>query len=197
MKMKRILSITVALLLLMLALAACGGNSEEPAETESTEVTETTEEPAETTEESAEPAEEVEEAAETVAETSDLMALANQMIQEAGITDAIPVSAEALTNVYGLDPAQIVATAGYNAASGGAFPQEIVLVQASSADNAAAVAQAFTNRLSDIAAQAESYDPDSLALAQKCSVVTNGDYVGLFFSEHYDQFVDLFQNGLN
>lgn len=190
MKMKRILSITVALLLLMLALAACGGNSEEPAETESTEVTETTEEPAE-------PAEEVEEAAETVAETSDLMALANQMIQEAGITDAIPVSAEALTNVYGLDPAQIVAAAGYNAASGGAFPQEIVLVQASSADNAAAVAQAFTNRLSDIAAQAESYDPDSLALAQKCSVVTNGDYVGLFFSEHYDQFVDLFQNGLN
>ena len=197
MKMKRILSITVALLLLMLALAACGGGSEEPAETESTEVTETTEEPAETTEESAEPAEEVEEAAETVAETSDLMALANQMIQEAGITDAIPVSAEALTNVYGLDPAQIVAAAGYNAASGGAFPQEIVLVQASSADNAAAVAQAFTNRLSDIAAQAESYDPDSLALAQKCSVVTNGDYVGLFFSEHYDQFVDLFQNGLN
>jgi len=197
MKMKRILSITVALLLLMLALAACGGNSEEPAETESTEVTETTEEPAETTEETAEPAEEVEEAAETVAETSDLMALANQMIQEAGITDAIPVSAEALTNVYGLDPAQIVAAAGYNAASGGAFPQEIVLVQASSADNAAAVAQAFTNRLSDIAAQAESYDPDSLALAQKCSVVTNGDYVGLFFSEHYDQFVDLFQNGLN
>ena len=197
MKMKRILSITVALLLLMLALAACGGNSEEPAETESTEVTETTEEPAETTEESAEPAEEVEEAAETVAETSDLMALANQMIQEAGITDALPVSAEALTNVYGLDPAQIVAAAGYNAASGGAFPQEIVLVQASSADNAAAVAQAFTNRLSDIAAQAESYDPDSLALAQKCSVVTNGDYVGLFFSEHYDQFVDLFQNGLN
>ncbi len=197
MKMKRILSITVALLLLMLALAACGGNSEEPAETESTEVTETTEEPAETTEEAAEPAEEVEEAAETVAETSDLMALANQMIQEAGITDAIPVSAEALTNVYGLDPAQIVAAAGYNAASGGAFPQEIVLVQASSADNAAAVAQAFTNRLSDIAAQAESYDPDSLALAQKCSVVTNGDYVGLFFSEHYDQFVDLFQNGLN
>ena len=197
MKMKRILSITVALLLLMLALAACGGNSEEPAETESTEVTETTEEPAETTEESAEPAGEVEEAAETVAETSDLMALANQMIQEAGITDAIPVSAEALTNVYGLDPAQIVSAAGYNAASGGAFPQEIVLVQASSADNAAAVAQAFTNRLSDIAAQAESYDPDSLALAQKCSVVTNGDYVGLFFSEHYDQFVDLFQNGLN
>ena len=197
MKMKRILSITVALLLLMLALAACGGNSEEPAETESTEVTETTEEPAETTEETAEPAEEVEEAAETVAETSDLMAPANQMIQEAGITDAIPVSAEALTNVYGLDPAQIVAAAGYNAASGGAFPQEIVLVQASSADNAAAVAQAFTNRLSDIAAQAESYDPDSLALAQKCSVVTNGDYVGLFFSEHYDQFVDLFQNGLN
>lgn len=196
MKMKRILSITVALLLLMLALAGCGGGSEEPAETEPAEVTETTE-PAETTEETAEPAEEVAEAAETVAETSELMALADKMIADAGITDAIPVSAEALVNVYGLDASQIAEAAGYNAASGGAFPQEIILVKATNVDNAAAVAQAFTNRLNDIAAQAESYDPDSLALAKKCTVVTNGDFVGLFFSEHYDTLVDIFQNGLN
>ena len=200
--MKRILSITVALLLLMLALAGCGGGSEEPAEAESTEVSETAEtETADTEEtETAETAEETssEEAAETdaVAAGSDLMALVNKMVDEAGISDTVAVSAEALTNVYGLDPAVIVAAAGYNASSGGAFPQEIVVVQARDAAAADVVAQAFTNRLNDIAAQAESYDPTSLDLAKKCTVVTNGDFVGLFFSEHYDTLVDLFQKGL-
>ena len=180
--MKRILSVTAALLLLMLALAGCGGGAEEAAEPETTEVTETE------AAESAEPA---------GAEVTGLSVLANRMINDTGITDAIPVSADALAAVYGLDPAQIADAAGYNASASGAFPQEIILVKAVDSDAAAAVAQAFTDRLSNIASQAESYDPDSLALAQKCQVVTNGDYVGLFFSDHYDQLVELFQNGLN
>ena len=183
--MKRILSVTVALLLLTLALAGCGGGAEEAAEPETTEVTEVTETEAS---ESAEPA---------GAEATGLSVLANRMINDAGITDAIPVSADALAAVYGLDPAQIADAAGYNASASGAFPQEIILVKAVDGDAAAAVAQAFTDRLSNIASQAESYDPDSLALAQKCQVVTNGDYVGLFFSDHYDQLVEIFQNGLN
>ena len=186
--MKRILSVTAALLLLMLALAGCGGGGEEAAETETAEVTEAAE-PAESTE-SVEPAG-------NAAAAVFLGTLADQMIADAGITDAIPVSSEALVNVYGLDPAGIAEAAGYNASSAGAFPQEIILVKAVDADAAAAVAEAFNNRLGNIAAQAESYDPDSLALAQKCQVVTKGDYVGLFFSEHYDQLAELFQNGLN
>ena len=183
--MKRILSVTAALLLLLLALAGCGGGAEEAAEPETTEVTEVTETEAS---ESAEPA---------GAEATGLSVLANRMINDAGITDAIPVSADALAAVYGLDVSQIADAAGYNASASGAFPQEIILVKAVDSDAAASVAQAFTDRLSNIAAQAESYDPDSLALAQKCQVVTNGDYVGLFFSDHYDQLVELFQNGLN
>ena len=195
MNMKRILSVTAALLLLMLALAGCGSDSQETAEepAEAVEAVEETEaQPAEETE----PAQETEQAAETSAEAAGLSALADRMISEAGITDAIPVSAQVLANVYGLDAAQIADAAGYNASASGAFPQEIILVKAVDADAAAAVAQAFANRLADIAAQAESYDPDSLALAQRCAVVTKGDYVGLFFSEHYDRLADLFQSGV-
>lgn len=189
--MKRILSVTTALLLLMLALAGCGGNAEESAGTEETQVNQTEPAETETTEtETAEPAEETE------AEASGLPALADQMIADAGITDAIPVSADALAGVYGLDPAQIAEAAGYNASSGGAFPQEIILVKAVDSDGAAAVAQAFANRLSDIAEQAESYDPDSYSLAQKCQVITQGDYVGLFFSDQYDQLTELFLKGV-
>ena len=125
--MKRILSVTAALLLLMLALAGCGGGAEEAAEPETAEVTET----------------EATESAETAGvEATGLSVLANRMINDAGITDAIPVSADALAAVYGLDASQIADAAGYNASASGAFPQEIILVKAVDGDAAAAVAQA-------------------------------------------------------
>ena len=49
---------------------------------------------------------------------------------------------------------------------------------------------------STIADQAASYDPDSEALAKKCEVVTSGNYVGMFFSSHYDEMVSAFQNAV-
>ena len=58
------------------------------------------------------------------------------------------------------------------------------------------VASKLTNRLSAIADQAASYDPDSEALAKKCEVVTSGNYVGMFFSSHYDEMVSAFQNAV-
>ena len=51
-------------------------------------------------------------------------------------------------------------------------------------------------RLDAIAEQAASYDPDSQALAEKCEVVTDGVYVGLFFSSHYDEMVSAFQGAI-
>ena len=190
--MKRMISLTAALLLLLLALAGCGGNSQEAAEAESAEAAETVE-PAE-----AETAEATEPAAETAAapESGDLTALLDQMISEAGITDTLQVGRDTLLTVYGLNADQITDIAGINASSGGAFPQEIVVVKAVDEDAAASVAMAFMNRLSEIASQAESYDPDSYALAQNCSVITRGNYVGLFFSEDYAQLSELFQNAV-
>jgi glucose/arabinose dehydrogenase len=196
--MKRILSVTAALLLLLLALAGCGGTAQEATETESAETaaTETAETPETEAPAEAEPAQAAEPAAETAAESTGLAALADRMIAEAGITDAIPVSSDVLITFYSLDPSQIAEAAGYNASAAGAFPQEIILVKAVDEDAAANVAIAFINHLSNIASQAESYDPDSKALADQCPVITKGNYVGLFFSEHYQQLTELFENGV-
>lgn len=186
--MKRVFALMMALMALtmMLTLTACGGEeTEEPAETTQTE----TVEPG--TEETTEPTDVVEPAA-----GADLAALMAQMISDAGITDYIDVPAENLSNVYGIDGAQVVNAAAFNAMTGGAFPEEVVMVQAVDEAAAADIAAKLSSRLTSIADQAASYDPASLELAENCDVVTSGVYVGLFFSNHYDAMVSAFQSAV-
>lgn len=178
--MKRLLTLTAALLalLLVLSLSACGGDTqtEETTSAEAGETTETTE----------------------IAETTapDLVALRDQMVADCGIADALNVETDALANLYGIDTTQVAASASFTAASGAAFPQEIVMVQAVDETAAAAIAENLTNRLTAIGEQAASYDPASLELSENCPVVTSGSYVGLFFSEHYDEMAAAFQSAL-
>lgn len=173
--MKRFLTLLMALTML-LALAACGGGDQEP---------DTTNEPAQT---------ETQEPANEPAADVDLEALKAQMLSDAGITDYIDVPAENLSSVYGIDAAQVVSAAAFNAMTGGAFPEEVVMVQAADEAAAADVAAKLEAKLDAIAQQAASYDPDSLELAENCDVVIDGVYVGLFFTQHYDAMVSAFQS---
>lgn len=185
--MKRVFALMMALMALtmMLTLTACGGDEpEEPADTTQTE----TVEPGTESEETTEPVE--------PAAGADLAAVMAQMISDAGITDYIDVPAENLSNVYGIDGAQVVNAAAFNAMTGGAFPEEVVMVQAVDEAAAADIAAKLSNRLTSIADQAASYDPASLELAENCDVVTSGVYVGLFFSNHYDAMVSAFQSAV-
>lgn len=173
--MKKLVSLVGALLALtmLLTLCACGGETEEnPDPAAENEPTQT----------------------ETV--NVDLTALSAQLVSDCGITDYVDLAADKLISTYQLPADQVVAAAGFNATSSGAFPQEIVLVQAADETAAAAVAEQLTARLSSIAEQAASYDPTSLELAETCDVVTQGVYVGLFFSEHYDTMVSAFQSAV-
>lgn len=200
--LKRMLPLTAAVLALtlVLTLSGCGGNrNTEPTETETTTTeTENTETNQSGTNQSG--TNQNDPAAETSTqpiEDVDLAALADQMLSDAGITDTIPVSADSLASVYGIDGSKIVSSAAYNASANGAFPQEIVMIEATDEAAAGDIAAQLTSRLESIATQAASYDPDSLALAEKCSVITSGDYVGLFFSEHYDQLAGAFQSAVS
>ena len=179
--MKRFLILLMALTM-MLTMAACGGDD---------------------TQEAADPAgagssqtETQDPATEEPADGVDLDALKAQMLSDAGITDYIDVPAENAVSTYGLDAAQVVSTAAFNAMTGGAFPEEVVMVQATDEAAAADVAAKLEARLDSIAQQAASYDPDSLELAENCDVVTSGVYVGLFFSQHYDAMVSAFQSAV-
>lgn len=182
--MKRFASLTALLLtlVLVLSLAACGdkntADDNQPGTTQ----------PADNGD-----------AAQTNGATTgsvDLAALRDQLIADCGYTDTLPLETAMLESTYGITADQVTSSASFNATVGTAFPDEIVMVEATDAAAAQDVASKLTNRLSAIADQAASYDPDSEALAKKCEVVTSGNYVGMFFSSHYDEMVSAFQNAV-
>ena len=129
-------------------------------------------------------------------QTVDLAALRTKILTDCKIADYVEVETPALQTAYGVDPAQVVASAGFNATTGAAFPEEVVMVQATDETAAADIKSKLEGRLANIAETAASYDPDSLALAQRCTVVSNGVYVGLFFSQQYDTMVAAFQEAI-
>ncbi len=185
--MKRFTSLAALMMALVLALAltACGDKTTDNSN-------QTTDQPA-TTEPAANG-----DATQTGDNTGsvDLAALRDQLIADCGYTDTLPVETAGLEATYGITADQVKSSASFNATVGTAFPDEIVMVEAVDAAAAQDVATKLTNRLTAIADQASSYDPDSEALAKKCEVVTSGNYVGLFFSSHYDDMVSAFQSAV-
>ena len=173
--MKRIVSLAAIVLTLTMALslAACG---EEPGTNENTENGQNQTSSNET------------------GKTVDLAALRTQFVTDYSLTDVLEVETEGLNNLYGITEDMVKNSASFSASSGAAFAQEVVMVDESAA---ATVAEKLETRLSTIAEQAASYDPDSLALAEKCKVVTDGVYVGMFFSSHYDDMAAAFQSALS
>ena len=174
--MKRIVSLAAIVLTLTMALslAACG---EEPGTNENTENGQNQTSSNET------------------GKTVDLAALRTQFVTDYSLTDVLEVETEGLNNLYGITEDMVKNSASFSASSGAAFAQEVVMVEA--VDESATVAEKLETRLSTIAEQAASYDPDSLALAEKCKVVTDGVYVGMFFSSHYDDMAAAFQSALS
>lgn len=191
--MKRFASLAALLMTLVLALslAACGDKNT------ADDSNQTTDQPATT-----QPADDGNaaqtngDAASDTTGSVDLAALRDQIIADCGYTDTLPIETAMLENTYGITADQVKSSASFNATVGTAFPDEIVMVEATDAAAAQDVASKLTNRLSAIADQAASYDPDSEALAKKCEVVTSGNYVGMFFSSHYDEMVSAFQNAV-
>ena len=148
--MKRIVSLAAIVLTLTMALslAACG---EEPGTNENTENDQNQTSSNET------------------GKTVDLAALRTQFVTDYSLTDVLEVETEGLNNLYGITEDMVKNSASFSASSGAAFAQEVVMVEAVDESAAATVAEKLETRLSTIAEQAASYDPDSLAPMWGCS----------------------------
>lgn len=165
--MKRLISLAVLLLALSLVLCACGDKEPEEDTNPSDQTSQTdTQTPPQD------------------GSSVDLAAIKSQFLSDYDYTDYVDVETTGLGAVYGIDTSTVVSSAAFNATKGGAFPHEVVMIQATDAAAAQEIQTILTNHLADIAQQAASYDPASEALAKSCGVVAYDTYVGMFFTEN-------------
>ena len=125
--------------------------------------------------------------------TKDIAAVKDTICNQLNITDAMDLPTERLLDLYGIEAASVKNSACF-ITMGGAFPDEIVMVEAVDAAAAKTVAQKLEARLADVKNQAENYDAESYALLEKCKVSTTGLYVTLFISANSEAMQSIFDN---
>lgn len=134
-----------------------------------------------------------EETTEAVRFAPDLAALRTKMMADFEGVDPVPFEGDMLLDLYGIKAEDVAESACYMTMDG-VFPQEIVMIKASSEEAAARVAAALEKRIEEVKIQSANYDPDNYALAQKCKVATRGVYVTMFLSPHFDAMTELFNS---
>lgn len=126
----------------------------------------------------------------------DLSAVCAQLKRDLPIQDPLDIPTERLADLYGIQ-AQDVRTAACFVTMGGAFPDEVVMVEAADSAAAARISQQLQTHLAEITVQAQNYDAQSYAQFQKCQVRTVGNYVTLFCSAQAEQMQEIFDKAVN
>ncbi|MBR5442311.1 MAG: DUF4358 domain-containing protein [Clostridia bacterium] len=127
-----------------------------------------------------------------VVEGTGLEALKNKMVAELGLQDPIVLDNGRLLEQYGITEDTIASQSSIIVLTG-VFPSEIIMVEAVDAAAAKDIAAKLQARLDNLKQQSQSYDADSYAIASACEVETEGNYVALFFSEHNEAMVKMFE----
>lgn len=124
-----------------------------------------------------------------------LSELKSDMLKGLNITDALNLGSDAMLSQYGIQGEDIADLACFVTLDG-AFPQEIVMVRASSADAANRVKERLQTRLEEFRIQSQNYDAVNYAIAQKCSILTSGNYVAMFLTPDYEAMRQMFQSAM-
>lgn len=125
------------------------------------------------------------------AKTIDLAALREQMKTQAGIADATDLAADRLESLYGIALEDVKEAACF-LSMGAAFPDEVLMIEATDAAAAARIAEKLNVHMEELRVQAQNYDAQSYALFEKCKVGTAGTYVTLFCSPKAEQLQSIF-----
>ena len=91
------------------------------------------------------------------------------------------ITASRMLDLYGIQEADL-AQSGSFATMSGVFPGEVILVEAVDKDAAARVAGLLQARLDELLNQYKTYDAETYALAEACTVDTNGNFVSMLLS---------------
>lgn len=123
----------------------------------------------------------------------DLTAVKNAIVSGVGVIDPLDVPAARLEGLYGID-ASLVKQAASFVTIEGAFPDEIVMIEAVSEEAAEMIQVLLGVRLSEVKEQSKSYDPENYALAQQCSVGKKGAFVSMFLAPQHAKMQAIFDS---
>ena len=116
----------------------------------------------------------------------------DEIVASTGVTGQIPVDQTNLTALYGI-AGEDVAECACCITMNGIFPDEILLIRASSDEAAQRIVQSLETRLAEVKNQSKNYDPGSYEIAQKCRVERTGLYIDFFVSAKHVQMRALYQ----
>lgn len=124
--------------------------------------------------------------------TVDITQVKATILKDLAVVDPLDLPVERLQDLYGITPDKVKVSACF-ITMGGAFPDEIIMVEAVDAAAAGEIAQKLEARLADVKNQAQNYDAESFALLEKCKVRTTGVYVTLFISALSSEMQTIFE----
>ncbi len=123
--------------------------------------------------------------------TVDIKAVKDKIIADLEIVDPLDIPTDRACTMNYIDPVDVKDSA-CAFTMGGAFPDEILIFEATDADAAARIAEKLEAKLQNTITQATNYDADSLALLEACKVEVAGNYVHLFISAKSAQMREIF-----
>ncbi len=202
--MKKLSIFLVAVILFTVCFSGCGVKGVPVTEEENAkQVTEETQPAeAENTPDTPEEAEETSEEAlseepvskeEVKAPSVDLATVKNAIVSGAGVVDPLDVPTARLESLYGIDTSLVKQAASFVTIEG-AFPDEIVMIEAVSEEAAEMIQVLLGIRLSEVKEQSKSYDPENYALAQQCTVGKKGTFVSMFLAPQHAKMKSIFDS---
>lgn len=174
--MKKLICAVLAFLML-LTLCACSGsgdNGNTPSD-----------KPSDNTSSSSEPSNAPQD------KTVDLAAIKDKIISDVKVEDPMAVDSDKLTELYGIAAEDISESACF-VTSSGTFPEEAIMIKAKDDAAKGRIVDLLNARIDDVKVQSESYDAENYALAQKCKVITEGDYIAMFISASHEKMENIF-----
>lgn len=123
----------------------------------------------------------------------DLTAVKNAIVSGVGVSDPLDVPTARLESLYGIDTSLVKQAASFVTIEG-AFPDEIVMIEAVSEGAAEMIQILLGIRLSEVKEQSKSYDPENYALAQQCTVGKKGTFVSMFLAPQHAKMEAIFDS---
>ncbi|MGN0464543.1 MAG: DUF4358 domain-containing protein [Acutalibacteraceae bacterium] len=178
--MKKILCALISALMLI-SLCACGNKTDNGESTKAPDSS--TSEPTS----SSEPA--------SSAKDIDLSEIKERIIKEVNVEEPMSITTEKLNELYGIEADDVAQSACF-VTSNGTFPEEAIMIKAKDSAAKQRIADLLNTRIEDVKVQSESYDADNYAIAQKCKVIRQGDYIAMFISASHEKMESIFSEAV-